>query len=347
MRIALIGPPFIEIPPRRYGGTELFIANLARELHRRGHDVTVYGNGDSSLPCRVKWRYEHAEWPCDPALRSYLINSDHTAWAIRDASRYADVIHLNDAVGLPFTAFVDVPTVLTIHHPHDPDLTEQYMRYPRTHYIAIAAWLARTEPMPHLHVVHHGIPVEAYTFSNDKDEYVAFLGRMAPCKGAHLAIEAAHRARVRLKLAGEVQPLFQDYWEERVRPFVDGDRVQYLGEADFAAKTTLLSKARALLFPIQWDEPFGLVMIEAMACGTPVLAFPGGAVQEIVRDGLNGWICRDVDDMARRIAAAAVEPSACRTSVDASFSAERMTDRYIEAYRCAISRSRPVAPLEA
>src|SRR5437867_2803743 len=347
MRIAMIGPPCIEIPPRRYGGTELFIANLASELHWRDHEVVVYGNGDSSLSCPNKWRYEHGDWPCDSALRAQLRNADHTAWAIRDAVEFADVIHLNDVVGLPFTMFTEVPTVLTIHHPHEADLSEQYLRYPQTLYVAIARWLRRSEPMPHVHVVHHGIPVSDYTFDDEKEDYVAFLGRLAPCKGPHLAIEAARRAGVRLKIAGEIQPVFGDYWEQQIRPLIDGGQIEYVGEADFAAKNALLSKARALLFPIQWEEPFGLVMIEAMACGTPVLAFPGGAVEEIVLDGVNGWICRDVDAMARRIASPRASASACRAFVDANFSVARMAEEYVGVYRHAIEHVHAAATLEA
>src|SRR5215813_4234113 len=141
MRIGIVGPPFIAIPPRRYGGTELFIGNLARELHARGHDVTVYGNGDSRLPCRVKWRYPHADWPVDVAVRADLKNVDHTAWAIRDAAASVDLIHLNDIVGVPFTRFVHQPIVLTIHHPYEPLLSEQYARYPDIDYVAVGAWL--------------------------------------------------------------------------------------------------------------------------------------------------------------------------------------------------------------
>jgi glycosyltransferase involved in cell wall biosynthesis len=349
MRIALIGPPFIEIPPRRYGGTELFIANLACELHRRGHDVTVYGNGESRLPCRVKWRYAKSEWPLDDPLRPQLKNADHTAWAIRDAAASADVVHLNDIVGVPFTRFIDQPAVLTVHHPHEPALSEQYMQYPRVHYVAIARWLADCEPMPHVHVVHHGVPVADYVFSNEKDDYVAFLGRMAPCKGPHLAIEAARRAGVRLKLAGEIQPVFHDYWKDQVRPGIDGGQIEYVGEADRAMKNELLSRARALLFPIQWDEPFGLVMIEAMACGTPVLAFPGGSVDEVVTDGVNGWICRDVDEMAGRVASLGVPPMACRKIAAERFSVARMADQYLEVYERALmdTAAAPAAELEA
>jgi glycosyltransferase involved in cell wall biosynthesis len=347
MRIALIGPPFIEIPPRRYGGTELFIANLAAELYARGHDVTVYGNGDSAPPCPVKWRYEHSAWPPEGALRSQLKNADHTAWAIRDASSTADVIHLNDVVGLPFTMFIDTPTVLTIHHPHELELSDQYVRYPSTHYVAIAEWLARVEPMPLVDVVHHGIPVDAYAFRSQKEDYVAFLGRMAPCKGAHLAVAAARRAGVHLKLAGEIQPIFREYWDEEVAPHVDGRDVEYLGEADFPLKNELLSNARALLFPIQWQEPFGLVLIESMACGTPVLALAGGAVEEIVHDGVNGWICADIDDMARRIRSTGIGAPACRSFVERHFSVARMADQYLDVYAQAILASRPRSEMEA
>ena len=340
MRIALIAPPFIEVPPRRYGGTELFIANLACELHARGHDVTVYANGDSQLPCRLKWRYAHADWPLADPMRAYLKNADHTAWAMHDAAGSAvDVLHLNDIIGVPFTRFTHVPAVLTIHHPHEPALSEQYLQYPRIHYVSIAEWLARREPMRQVHVVHHGIPLAGYAFSESKDDYVAFLGRMAPCKGPHLAIDVARHAGVRLKVAGEIQPIFHDYWERQVRPHIDGHQIEYVGEADLALKNALLSRARALLFPIQWEEPFGLVMIEAMACGTPVLAFRGGSVDEIVSDGVNGWICRDVADMAARVGSLDLSPAACRARVAERFSAARMADDYLNVYGQALQGS--------
>jgi glycosyltransferase involved in cell wall biosynthesis len=338
MRIGLIAPPFIEVPPRRYGGTELFIANLARELHRRGHEVTVYANGESELPCRVKWRYPRAEWPIDDPVRAQLKNADHAAWAVREAAA-EDVIHLNDAAAVPLTLFTRQPAVFTIHHPHEPALSELYLKYPRIHYVAIANWLAHRERMPRLHVVPHGIPVDDYVFDDKNDEYVAFLGRMAPCKGPHLAIEAARRAGVRLKMAGEIQPLFDDYWNTQLLPRIDGEQVEYIGEADRELKNQLLSRARALLFPIQWEEPFGLVMIEAMACGTPVLALPGGAVDEVVQDGVNGWVCGNLDEMAARIATLRITPAVCRQYVETHFSLGAMADRYLAVYERALSES--------
>lgn len=337
MRVALIAPPFIPVPPVAYGGTELFIAHLAEGLVARGLDVVVYANAESSVRCEVRWLFPKGEWPPpDPAL-AHLRNADHTSWAMRDAAQSADILHVNDAIALPFTRFVPLPAVLTMHHPHEAGLSAMYERYPAVEYVAISQNQARHEPMSRMSVAHHGLRVEDYRFKRDKEDYLAFLGRIVPCKGAHVAIEIARRAGLRLKIAGEVQPMFEQYWNEDVRPQIDGEQIQYLGQADHALKNDLLSGARALLFPIEWDEPFGLVMIEAMACGTPVLAFPGGAVEEIVRDGVSGWICHGVDEMVARTTSPGVDPQSCRDWVARQFSSERMVDAYLEVYRRARS----------
>ena len=338
MQIALIAPPFIPVPPVTYGGTELFVAHLAEGLMARGHDVVVYANGDSRVGCRVKWRYPHAEWPVKVPLAAQLKNADHTSWALHDAARDADLIHINDAMAVPYTPFLEQPIVSTLHHPHEPVLSGLYEKYPGLHYVAISASQARLEPMPQIHVVHHGLDFSGYRYSEAKDDYVLFLGRMAPCKGAHSAIEAARRAGVRLKLAGEIQPMFRDYWDERIQPQL-GQGIEYVGEADLERKNELLSRARALLFPIEWQEPFGLAMIEAMACGTPVLAFEGGSVEEIVHDGVNGWMCADVADMAARIVSPSVAAESCRAFAVQHFSLDRMVDRYLDVYDHAMSVS--------
>jgi glycosyltransferase involved in cell wall biosynthesis len=345
MRIAIIAPPFISVPPDAYGGTELFIAHLAESLVDAGQDVVVYANGASRVRCEVRSLYADSCWPPADATSGYLRNADHTAWSIADAAKTADVIHLNDAIGLPLTRLISVPVVLTLHHPHEPVLSAFYAQYAAVQYVAISAAQAQRERMPHIGIVHHGIRSESYRFSADKEDYVAFLGRIVPCKGAHTAIAVARRAGLRLKIAGEKQPMYDAYWREQVMPQIDGDQIQYLGEADEILKNELLSGARALLFPIEWDEPFGLVMIEALACGTPVLAFEGGSVAEIVRDGINGWICRDAEDMVRRAASPEISPRSCLASVRRHFSCERMASRYLDVYRRvqASGARRPIA----
>jgi glycosyltransferase involved in cell wall biosynthesis len=333
MRVAIIAPPFIAVPPPKYGGTELFIAQLAVGLSELGHEVVVYANGESRLPCEVRWLYPAAEWPlADPATGT-LRTLVHTSWAIHDLSGACDVVHLNDALATAFTPFVNVPAVKTLHHPYEPSLAEMYERYPDVTYVAISDFQARQHAMPRLRTIHHGVRVEDYRFERRKREYLLFLGRIAPLKGTHLAIEVARKTRLPLKIAGEIQPIFRDYWDREVAPHVDGRQIEYVGEADFATKNALLAGARAMLFPIQWDEPFGLVVIEAMACGTPVLALPGGSMQEIVRDGVNGYVCADAEDMAYRVLHLDIDPARCREYVRAHFGLDAMVQRYEALFR--------------
>jgi glycosyltransferase involved in cell wall biosynthesis len=337
VRVGIVAPPFISVPPARYGGTELFVAHLAEGLHAQGHQTIVYANGDSRVECALRWRYRHADWPLTDPIASQLKNADHIAWAVDDAASSVDILHLNDVTAVPLTRFIGLPAIVTMHHPHELAASQLYAKYPDIDYVAISGAQAKREAMPRIHVVHHGIPLNRYECRGNKDDYVLFLGRMAPCKGAHLAIEAALRAGVHLKLAGEVQPVFQEYWEQQVLPHVDGRQIEYVGEADHARKNELLGRARALLFPIQWDEPFGLVLIEAMACGTPVLAFAGGSVPEIVRDGVSGWICEDAADMAGRIASPGIGAGSCREWVARHFSCERMVADYLGIYESALT----------
>ena len=340
MRIALLAPPYIPVPPAGYGGTELFIAHLAEALCDRGHDVVVYANGESRVSCEVRWTYAEADWPLLPDTNATLKSLDHCAWALSDSLGAGfDVVHVNDAIAVPLSRFLSVPVIHTLHHPCERDLSALYERYPGVWYVAISDAQRRMERMPRLRTIHHGVRLEDYRFEERKQGYLAFLGRFAPVKGPHLAIEAARRAGLPLKLAGEIQPTFQDYWETMVRPHLDGSQFEYVGEADLVTKNELLAGAEALLFPIQWDEPFGLVMIEAMACGTPVIALPGGSVSEIVRNGATGWICGDIEEMARRAARPGVSPWTCREEVEGRFSVERMAADYESLYEAACGES--------
>jgi glycosyltransferase involved in cell wall biosynthesis len=349
MRVALVAPPFLPVPPVRYGGTELFISHLARGLVERGHQVTVYANGESRLPAGMQLRsiYPASEWPLDRPAEAGVKELAHTAWACDDAAGACDVIHVNGVSGVILSRFLDVPVVATLHHAKDETISQVFTQYPDVTYVGISRAQLEKESLARSMVVHHGIDLDCYPLEVQKDDYLVFLGRITPEKAPHVAVEVARRAGRRLVIAGEIQPMYQEYWERAVKPLVDGRDVQYVGEADLAAKTALLGHASAMLFPIEWDEPFGLVMLEAMACGTPVLAFGRGSVPEVVEDGVSGWVCRDIKDMARRAIDPDVSPHSCRRHVASRFTIDRMAASYERAYRSAVAAAAAKTPAKS
>ena len=332
IRIALVAPPFIAVPPKKYGGTELFVAELALGLQREGIEVTVYTNGESALPVPIKWFYERGEWPLREDVDASLKGLNHAAWAMKDAAGEADIIHLNSAPGISLMRFVDVPVVYTVHHAFDPALSRYYRSFPNVAYVAISHCQRRKLAMPNLRTIHHGIDASLYDVREHKQPYLAFLGRIAPAKGTHLAIEIARRSGVPLKIAGEIQPIFKDYWEAQIKPQVDGRFIEYLGEAGLEEKNELLGNAMAMLFPVRWDEPFGLVMIEAMACGTPVLALDGGSVEEVVKEGVGGHVRGSPRELARCVRDLKIDAKKVRAYVEEFFSSRRMTRDYVALY---------------
>jgi glycosyltransferase involved in cell wall biosynthesis len=332
MKIALIAPPFIPVPPRKYGGTELFVGELATALHNEGIDVTVYTNGESMIEVPIKWLYQQAEWPLSEEVEASLKGLNHAAWAIRDAAENADIIHLNNAPGLSVSRFVDVPLVYTVHHAHEPALADFYKIFPHVSYVTISRFQQTKLKLPHMRAIHHGIDLSRYRLQERKQTYLSFLGRIAPPKGTHLAIETARKAGIPLKIAGEIQPCFRDYWEKMVKPHIDGKFIEYVGEVGLKEKNELLGNSLAMLFPVQWDEPFGLVMIEAMACGTPVLAMPGGSVAEVIQEGVGGHVRATVSELAECACDLKIAPKDVRCCVEKSFSAQRMACDYIRLY---------------
>ncbi len=334
MRIALIASPFISVPPKKYGGTELFISQLAEGLTRLGIDVVVYANGESRVRAELRWLYEKDDWPIEGELYSSLKDLNHTSWAVSDCWRNTDVIHLNNTPGLAFARISGPRLVYTVHHPHLDFLTAFYASFPEVEFVCISNFQKQREPLKRIRTIHHGIDVASYSLQSNKSSYLSVLGRIAPVKGIHNAIEIAKRSGIPLKIAGEVQPIFREYFNSQIRPHLDGKFIEYLGEADFALKNELLGNSMAMLFPIEWDEPFGLVMAEAMATGTPVIAFPGGSVAEIVREGISGFLCSGVNDAVARLRnLPALKPAAIRAYAQQFFSVERMVQDYLALYR--------------
>lgn len=343
LRVALVSTPFVSVPPRAYGGTELVVADLAQALAAEGVEVVVYSTGDSDLPgIEVRSYFPKAQWPPDRD-----VGRVHATWSLRDASRDPrgfDVVHVHVPAGVEVARLSPYPVLYTLHHVADPALSELYRRAPHVRLVAISRSQARGEVAEVSAVVHHGLDPARYTPMPDQG-YLLFIGRYDRCKGVHHAIEVAERAGLPLVMAGA--PHEEDYYEREVKPLVRRHGVLEVGPVGGQRKAALIARARALLFPIDWEEPFGLVMIEAMLSGVPVLATARGSVPEIVEDGVTGVICDDPTEMvgAARIADKLFDRARIRQAAVARWSSGRMARDYLRLYRAAqVERLLDVAP---
>lgn len=332
MRIAVLSTPFIRVPPSGYGGTELFCWELSEELATRGHEVTLYTTGDSVTRCRRRALYHRAEWPPTPHD-----DVNHVAWAFNEiAHRDFDIVQLNSSLGVPFSRFVSVPIVHTIHHHREEASSRLFAAHPRVVYVAVSRrQLTLETPLGRSAVIHHGVSPDRYVPSLLDEGYVLHLGRYALEKGTHLAIDAARLAGLPLKLAGRTHSPDIAYFEEEIRPRLEQEGVEELGEVGQDHKIALLRGARALLCPLQWEEPFGLVAIEAMLCGTPVIGFPRGSFPEIIDEGVTGFLVEDGDVTAMARTAASLERfdrAACARRARERFSTQVMTNAYERLY---------------
>ena len=349
LRIAMIAPPFFELPPTGYGGVEAIVADLVDQLADRGHDVLLIGAGRhrtrAARFCPVFGR------PPSERLGApvpEVIHAARAAAALRDVD--VDIVHDHTLAGPLLAPGRRVPTVVTVHSEANGELGSYYAALGDSVDI-VAISDAQRSLNPHLNwvgTVHNAIDVASFPYRERKDDYVLWLGRFCDQKGAHLAIDAARAAGLPIVLAGKCsEPAERGYFEREITRRL-GPGVRYVGEADAAQKRQLLSRARALAFPVQWEEPFGLVMIEAMACGTPVIALRCGSVPEIVADGITGIIADNPAALPGALAAAwRLDPARCRQHVRDRFDLPAMAAGYERIYRMLAEGSRQVHALAA
>jgi glycosyltransferase involved in cell wall biosynthesis len=349
MRIAQVAPLFESVPPRLYGGTERVVSYLTEELVRQGHEVTLFASGDSETSARLVAGSPRALWQ-EPGCRDTLPHHVRLVELVaREADRF-DLIHFHlDYVHFPVVSRLPCPTVTTPHgRLHPPDEEALFAAHPGVALVSISDDQRR--PIPHANwqaTVYHGIPLDLHTFREGPGSYLAFLGRVSPEKGLDKAVEIARRAGLPLRVAAKIYPEERPYFERVIEPlFRASPWVEFVGEVGGASKDAFLGGASALLFPIEWAEPFGLVMIEAMACGTPVVAFRRGSVPEVMVDGVTGFVVDGLEEAVSAVGrVAGLSRLSCRTAFEERFNAARMAQDYLAVYRrlvhAAEERSQP------
>jgi len=336
MRIAQVAPLYESVPPKCYGGTERIVSGVTEELVRRGHEVVLFASGDSTTAAKLIAC-------CPQGLRLDRGVQNHMAYTVIELGKVADragefdLIHSHiDYFGFPLSRLTQTPVITTLHGRLDlPELQDVYAEFPEVPLVSISE--AQRHPLPHatwLSTVYNGIDLRHFTFGEHPGNYLAFLGRISPEKCADRAIEIARAVGMPLRIAAKVDPVDEEYFTEKIQPLLRDPRVEFVGEIDEAQKDEFLGNAFAYLFPINWPEPFGITMIEAMACGTPVIAMSHGSVPEVVVDGRTGFICRSMTEMIASVQQVGrLDRRACRAHVAERFSVERMVDGYEAAYR--------------
>jgi glycosyltransferase involved in cell wall biosynthesis len=337
MRIAQVAPLWEQVPPPAYGGIELVVSLLTEELVRRGHDVTLFASGDSVSQAKLESIHPHA-MRLDPAIKEYAVyEALHLNNVFQKASSF-DVIHSH--VGylvLPYAKLVKTPIIHTLHGPMTPDNRKLFSAAKEQPFVSISdAQADLSLGLNYVATVHNAIDVSQHQFYPQASEppYLAFLGRFSPEKGPHHAIAIAKQSGFNLKMAGKVDPVDEEYFDCEIKPHIDGAQIQFLGEANHAQKNALLGGAVAMLFPITWQEPFGLVMIESMAAGTPVIAMRMGSTPEVIVHGKTGFLCDTVEECIQAVEQLdSIDRADCRSYVESEFGVTKMVDAYESVYR--------------
>jgi len=332
MKIAHVAPVATTIPPQKSGSVETMASLLTEGLAARGHDVTLFATADSKTKAKLSAIYSHGYWHDENMWPWELYEMLNLAAAVERAGEF-DIIHYEAAyypMSLAFTRLSPTPIVQTLHHSPSAAEVALWSRYPEAPFVAISQEQATLLSGANVvATVLHGVDTDNFTFRETPEDYLLFLGRFTEGKGVLQAIDVARRVGMKLILAAAED----DYYREKVAPHVDGTRIVYFGEADFAAKVKLYGGARALVYPVQAREPFGLVLAEAMACGTPVVALDLGAVREVVEEGVTGMIFNDLDAMAAGLKSVfTFDRRRVRDRAVARFGVERMVNEYIAVY---------------
>jgi glycosyltransferase involved in cell wall biosynthesis len=346
LRIAQVAPLYEPVPPRLYGGTERVVSHLTEELVAQGHTVTLFASGDSVTAAElvpVTPRALRLDRSCRDPLAHHVVQLEKL---LQRASDF-DVIHFHvDYMHYPMSRRAGVPHVTTLHGRLDlPDLEAVYREFRDTPVVSISN--AQREPLPHAaweETIHHGLPLDLFGPGRGEEGYLAFLGRISPEKRVDRAIEIARRAGRKLRIAAKVDRVDIAYFENQIRPLLALPHVEYIGEITDEEKGDFLGAAAALLFPIDWPEPFGLVIIESLACGTPVVAFDEGSVPEILEDGVTGFLVQSNHEAVAALGKlSSLDRVRCRRAFEDRFTAARMAASYVEIYDRIIRRSRPLA----
>ncbi|PYX95386.1 MAG: glycosyl transferase [Acidobacteria bacterium] len=346
MRIAQVAPLYESVPPKLYGGTERVVSYLTEELVRQGHEITLFASGDSMTSAKLVPA-------CPEALRLNKTAIDHFAHHLVMLERVFarkqdfDIVHFHvDYLHYPLSRRERLVNLTTLHGRLDiPDLVPVYKVFPDMPAVSISD--AQRKPLPWINwqgTVYHGMPANRLTFRAGKGNYLAFLGRISPEKGLEQAIQIALRQEMPLKIAAKVDHVDAEYFESAIKPLLNHPLVEFVGEIGYPDKNDFLGDAIALLFPINWAEPFGLVMMESIACGTPVIAYPRGSVPEIIEDGVSGFLVHNVEQAVKAVKRISqIDRRRCRQRFEERFTATRMCNDYLALYeRLVNGQSEPI-----